>query len=238
MKFIKTLTAVMLGLGLSAITSQAILTLNFSSTIGSTIQFNGAASSFTFNNSPANFGGYQWQVTSETGGNASPLGMLGEVLNGPFTYGPITGGANGVHQSANVLGPLGALQINDGLGNLPADFLTGNVNWIQVSTDSGVGGVNAGLVVNVTGLSYAGVNANLLALLSGNGNGSMDLAFTFNPAENLTQLTTGNTAFTTSYSGSIAVVPVPEASTVLAGALLLLPLGVSTLRILRRNRIA
>jgi hypothetical protein len=34
------------------------------------------------------------------------------------------------------------------------------------------------------------------------------------------------------------VVPVPEATTMLASALLLLPLGVSTLRILRRNRIS
>jgi Domain of unknown function (DUF4114) len=34
------------------------------------------------------------------------------------------------------------------------------------------------------------------------------------------------------------VKPVPEASTMIAGALLLLPLGVSTLRILRRNRMA
>jgi len=37
---------------------------------------------------------------------------------------------------------------------------------------------------------------------------------------------------------SFHAVPVPEASTMIAGALLLLPLGVSTLRILRRNRIA
>jgi hypothetical protein len=34
------------------------------------------------------------------------------------------------------------------------------------------------------------------------------------------------------------VTPVPETTTVLAGALLLLPLGVSTLRILRKNRVA
>jgi hypothetical protein len=34
------------------------------------------------------------------------------------------------------------------------------------------------------------------------------------------------------------VVPVPEPTTIIAGALLLLPLGASTLRILRRNRMA
>jgi hypothetical protein len=32
------------------------------------------------------------------------------------------------------------------------------------------------------------------------------------------------------------VAPVPEATTIIAGALLLLPLGASTLRILRRQR--
>ena len=34
------------------------------------------------------------------------------------------------------------------------------------------------------------------------------------------------------------VVPVPETTTVIAGMLLLLPLGASTLRILRQNRVA
>jgi hypothetical protein len=40
------------------------------------------------------------------------------------------------------------------------------------------------------------------------------------------------------YSFGANVTPVPEASTVIAGALLLLPFGASTLRILRRNRMA
>jgi hypothetical protein len=39
-------------------------------------------------------------------------------------------------------------------------------------------------------------------------------------------------------SGQAYVVAVPEASTVIAGLLLLLPFGMSTLRILRRNRVA
>lgn len=58
----------------------------------------------------------------------------------------------------------------------------------------------------------------------------------------------GNQFFTLEYAeidGAPAVLdvqlplqPVPEASTMLAGALLLLPLGASTLRVLRRNRMA
>ena len=38
-------------------------------------------------------------------------------------------------------------------------------------------------------------------------------------------------------NSTITLVPVPEASTMIAGALLLLPFGASTLRILRRNRV-
>jgi hypothetical protein len=37
---------------------------------------------------------------------------------------------------------------------------------------------------------------------------------------------------------TVALAPVPEASTIIAGMLLLLPLGASSLRILRRNRMA
>ncbi len=40
------------------------------------------------------------------------------------------------------------------------------------------------------------------------------------------------------YDFQSSVIPVPEASTMIAGALLLLPFGASTLRILRRNRMA
>jgi hypothetical protein len=36
----------------------------------------------------------------------------------------------------------------------------------------------------------------------------------------------------------LVMVPVPEATTIIAGALLLLPLGASTLRVLRKQRLA
>jgi len=48
----------------------------------------------------------------------------------------------------------------------------------------------------------------------------------------------GTSAETTITSSSVIPVPVPEAGTVLAGALLLLPIGASTLRILRKSRTA
>jgi len=62
--------------------------------------------------------------------------------------------------------------------------------------------------VNVTDLSYSGSNADLMKLAAG-GPTAMNLSFQFSPGETLTQLSTGNSPFLTSYSGSIAAVPEP-----------------------------
>lgn len=102
-----------------------ILTLNFGPNDGGNLQFNGSQNSFNFN---AGNNGYQWNITSETGGagaGSDAVGLNGSVLNGPFLYGPITTTGSGFSQvqSATVLGPLGNLVINDGSGNL-----TGTVN--------------------------------------------------------------------------------------------------------------
>jgi hypothetical protein len=186
------------------------ISLNFSSTPGSTIQFNGSSDSFQFNASTSTlfggvFAGSQWLIGSETGGNGSALGLLGGVNGGPFTYGPIT--TTGTEQSAPVTGPFGALVISSSSGNL-----TGEVNWAEIETFNFSGALNASLVVNVTDLTYTGSNADLLKLAS-EGSGSMNLSFQFSPGETLTQLSTGNSPFTTSYSGSISASPVPEPTT-------------------------
>ena len=93
MKPIKLLAVALAGSVLSAVTSHATpLTLNFSSTVGSTIQFNGTGSSFQFNSSLINgpFFGSQWLIGSENGGTGSAVGLLGLVNNNPFHYGAIT----------------------------------------------------------------------------------------------------------------------------------------------------
>lgn len=67
-----------------------------------------------------------------------------------------------------------------------------------------------------------------------------------NPSQSLLYVTKDINFSITSTNGGLITIsavsqsyhPVPEISTVLAGALLLLPLGASTLRILRRNRMA
>jgi hypothetical protein len=231
MKLIKPIIVALVGLASSAVVSQA-QGLNFSSSPGSTIQFNGGSDSFQFN--PSTFTGFggaytntQWFVGSENGGTGSAVGLFGSVGNGPFSYGPVTG-APGALQSALVLGPLGALDIKDGSGF----DVTGSVDWVQINTFNFSGALNASLVVNISDLSYAvgGSNPDLLSLVAG-GSGQVTLTFQFSPGETLDQLSHGSSPFTTSYSGSIS--PTPEPTTV--GLLLLGLGGVITARVFRKT---
>ncbi|MEJ0089566.1 MAG: PEP-CTERM sorting domain-containing protein [Limisphaerales bacterium] len=191
--------------------AQDFLSLNFASTPGSTIQFNGAASSFQFNSSSSPifggvFNGTQWQIGSQTGGTGSATGLLGWVNNSPFSYGSITTiiSGSGIDQTANVSGSPGALLVNDGSGF----NMTGLVNWGQISTHDFAGAINASLTVNVTGLSYAGSNPDLLTFVA-NSPAALNLTFQFSPGRTLSDLTTGSGAYQTSYSGSLSVVPEP-----------------------------
>ncbi|HEY5232101.1 MAG TPA: hypothetical protein VIK35_01020 [Verrucomicrobiae bacterium] len=219
--------AIAAGLAVSATTSQAALSLSFSNQgLNTGIQFNGASSSFQLDPSPGSLGSPQFAVTSETGGSSS-IGLVGWINGSPWTIGSIT--TSGTIQSAAVTG-LGNLFISDGLGN----DLTGTVGWMTIQTDQSAGFINSALDLNITGLAYSGANADLLALVNG-GSGSMNLTFQFDPGETLAQLTTGSDQIG-SYSGAFAATSVPEPSTVVAGALLLIPFGISTARILRKHK--
>ena len=220
--------AVAAGLAVSAATSQAALSLSFSNQgLNTGIQFNGASSSFQLDPSPGSLGSPQFAITSETGGSSS-VGLVGWINGSPWTIGAIT--TSGTIQSATVTG-LGNLFINDGAGN----NLTGNLNWMTIQTDQSAGFINSSLALNITGLAYTELTNALLALVR-DGNGSLNLTFQFNPGASLTQLTTGSVQIG-SYSGSFAAgASVPEPSTVVAGALLLLPFGVSAARILRKHK--
>lgn len=214
-------------LAISTAASQASLSLSISNQGLSTgIQFNGASSSFQLDPAPGSLGSPQFTVTSETGGNSS-VGLNGWINGSPWAIGAVT--TTGTLQTAAVTG-LGSLFLSDGQGH----DLTGNLNWMTVQTDQSAGFFNASLLVNISKLTYAGANADLLALAN-SGNGSMNVTFQFNPGETLSQLVTGSDQIG-SYSGAISMPAVPEPSTILAGSLLLLPLGVSTFRILRKRR--
>jgi len=229
MKNWRKLTAVVTGLTLSAATSQAAISLDFGNANTEGIQFNGSASSFQFDPLTGSVGTPQFQVTSEQGGSAA-VGLYGWINNGPWAIGAIT--VNGSLQTASVTGT-GALAVSDASGKL----LTGNVNWVTIQTANYAGAINASLVVNVSNLAYAGANADLLTFV--HQAGSLDLTFQFSPGMTLTQLTSGAGPYTSSFSGSLSgVSAVPEPTTMIAGALLLLPFGASTVRILRKNRAA
>ena len=219
---------------LMATVSQA--SLAFANLTGSQISFAGGAaqatdgSTFTITSpsgAPDSTLGVvpQWDVTS--GGSAVYLGAFTGVTT--WTYGAVSGPVGGV-ETANVLTPGGQFKIDD----LSGGVAIGNINWITVSTYYSAGSLNASASINVTGMTYNGSDQVLQDLVN-SGNGSIILGFSFTPGEDLISLTTSSEANATSYQGTITAAPVPEASTVLAGVLLLLPLGASTLRILRRN---
>lgn len=104
-----------------------------------------------------------------------------------------------------------------------------NPNFPGVSVDS-TGTVyfdNALIVttygVDVCGLNYyaGGTTYNLSTLLSPNLGGNLDTVLPYSGVSTLVTLT---------------ITPVPEPTTMIAGALLLLPFGASTVRVLRKNR--
>jgi hypothetical protein len=222
-------------IGLATAVNLGAQGLNFASTPGSTIQFNGNQSTFGYSPSASSiFGGIflgsNWEVGSENGGGTAAIGLLGTFNSGPFTIGPITEtGTTDVDESAPVTGPGGVLSINDGSGF----NLTGNVNWVEISTHNFAGGINSKLVVNVTGLSYGGSNPDLMALGQA-GTGQLDLTFQFAPGRSLADLTEGVGPYNTSFSGSLTVVPEPTST-----ACLLLGLGALTVaRIVRQKKSA
>jgi hypothetical protein len=224
---ISILATAVLGLT-TALNVGAQSSINFSSTPGSTIQFNGSSSTFQFNPSTSPiFGGIflgsQWQIGSENGGTGSAIGLLGVFNNSPFSYGPITTTIVGssVDESATVTGPAGALVINDGSGF----NVTGNIDWVQLSTHNFGGAINSQVLINLTDLSYAGSNPDLMAF---NGaSGAIALTFQYAPGLSLADLSSNPGPYLTSYSGSITVVPEPTSTACLL-------LGLGALTVIRR----
>jgi hypothetical protein len=211
-----------------------------------TVSTSQATMSFTgINNAQFNANGTTFQLNPITGSSSTPqfdftgvdAGLVGWISGGPWTVNmaslsSVTVGSI-TYQQAPLMGG-GQLNIFDG-----ENTLTGNLNWGQIHTISGgQGGVADSLTINLTGLNYSGLNASLLALASVQ-TGNMNLTFQFSgTAPNLASIYSGVTPVSNaSYSGSISSSSVvPEPSTVVAGVLLLLPLGASALRILRKHK--
>ncbi len=225
----QTILAVAMGFTLSAASSHATIALGFSSLANQDIQFQG--STFSLTPGTGSIATPQFAINSDSGGNGSGLGLTGWINGSPWTIGPVTTVAPGL-QTASVTGGSGVLSIYDGAGNT----LTGAIQWVSLSSYQASGAINQNATVNISGLSYSGLNSDLLHLVAqGTGNGIATLAYTWTSSHSLSDLVCGPT-YTDNYTGQLT--PVPEPSTMAAGALLLLPFGASTLRVLRKNRMA
>ena len=220
------------GLAISAGTSQA--SLNFAGI--NNAQFNGVGTTFQLNPIAGSSATPQFTFTG------ADSGLTGWITGAPWTVnmGSLATATVGsiTYQQATVGGG-GQLNIFDGIKTL-----TGNVAWLSIQTSSlGQGGVGNSLSLNLTSLAYTGLNPDLLALVATGTSGNINLTFQFSGVNPELSAIYGGTGVTTaSYSGSISSAaqvsnsPVPEPSTVVAGALLLLPFGVSTVRILRKHK--
>jgi hypothetical protein len=128
--------------------------LDYSSTVGSLIQFNGDS---TFTVTPA---------TNNLVFAGSAL--LGEIT-GTYTIGTVT--TTGPFSLAPVSGT-GAFVVHDGAGF----DLKSTLVWVEIDQLGGSGALNPFGVVNMTGVTYSGSNPDLLALRNA---GSAQNIFTF-----------------------------------------------------------
>jgi hypothetical protein len=172
------------------------ISLDFSSVPGASLQFQGS----TFQ-----FAGGGFSVGNSDGAGDS-IGLLGS-LSGIFTIGPITDWGGGL-QTAPVTGS-GTFSISDGTFSLLA-----TLTWIDISTMDVAGGTNIFGVSNLSGITYGGSNADLLAIASA-GTGAAAVSFQFIPARSLEVLTDG-TLRSASYSGSVVAASVPDGASTFA----------------------
>ena len=178
------------------------VTIDYSNTVGSTINFNplngcggGVVGCFDFSpDSPST-------SINITSGTAS--GFLGNI-DGTFGVGAIDISLSPL-ETASVSGT-GTLTIIDGSNTLMADLV-----WIDIFSVGVAGGTNVGGTANLSNITYGGSNPDLLALLNG-GSGIQTMTYQFATPHSLTQLfTTSTTVMSTSFSGNITPVPVPAA---------------------------
>jgi hypothetical protein len=201
------LQIVTIGTVLSALATQAGLTLSLTGDSGSSIQFNGNGTAngnatFQFNDSTAG-ASHQWVTTI---GGHTYTGSFGGTT---WTYDKITSLFGGVVQYASVETTAATLTIYDATGGK----LTGSFTWGNILTLNSAGSTTAASTLNLGVLTYSGGTDATLSALNGD-KGSLNLSFQFSPNETLSSVSTGGKTIT-SYNGLITVVP--EASTTFAG---------------------
>jgi len=216
--------AAVAGLALSAASSQAQITIQIANSINQAITFTGAASG----NTTFSLGGFN--VTSTSPNDPTLVGQLG-TLSGGTGYSLVASSYSGpgTVQSVNI----------SGTEQLSLDGLTATVGFKQLASLNMGDVIDTTGVLNLTGINYSGTDATLLALKN-DGTANFNVTFQGYTVGNLLALGSGSTD-TSSFSATIqasSASPVPEANTIVAGALMLLPLGIGAVRAIRKERTA
>ena len=205
--FIQRRKAFTFGFLLLAAAHQAQAAISFINVSDAHIAFTGSSDSFTFADG---VGGRDFRITGSDGAGDA-LGLLGNI-GGIFTIEGIA--IAGGRESAVVSSTDGRFSIFDGTVTLTSD-----IAWISIFTDGSTGGLNSGGALNLTNVSYAGSNADLLALAAGSDR-TAGITFTFAPAMTLTDLTQNGATNRTAFDGAINEVArslhVPEGGSALS----------------------
>ncbi len=156
----------------------------------------------------------------------------------------------GFTASDNTILADGVVSVN-GAGLATSGFITmdkGPVLGTYSLVATSVGGVNTAPILGGQTIQYDDEILGLLTvpyldqygLLFSNGTSVLDIQFwgtgTGNDGYETAVINTGGVVETVSGGMSLGLTPVPEPSSIIAGALMVLPFGASTLRILRRKR--
>jgi hypothetical protein len=189
----------------SGVASAQSVSFDFSSLGSALITFQGTGGNFDFSPDTS---GFDFQITGASATIVGLDGLKGNI-NGTFEIGTITTLLGGV-QEAPVTGS-GTLTINDGLGTNPSDTFTATISssGYNAFTFGNSGGLNPESVINLTDFSYTGSNVALQNLATSS-MASETVTFQFLPAETLTQLASGGTLKSTTFSGSLEAIPEPS----------------------------
>jgi hypothetical protein len=213
----KTIVLIMAAVALALSASKSNAQLSFSSVAGSLINFDNGTFYLTAT-SPTD----QFTINTTSGPEA------GYISGGPFTIGTVNNLGGGIQEAS--VSPTTAT-IN--LGGVVATLTWENI--YSVSTVAG--GFNYFQTINLSNFSGTSTSSQLNALAAA-GSGIVELNYTWTSPESLSTLAATTTDITDSYSGQITASPVPEANTIVAGALMLLPLGIGAVRAIRKERTA
>jgi len=207
--FLVVLVAGLLAMGGSM---QALaLTLEFSNVGNASIYFPGN-DTFNFPDSTIDPNGFDFKITGSDGTDTNTIGLYGNI-GGSFTIGTITTHLPGV-ESAPITGS-GTFSILDE-NNITLSATITSLN--SIFRAGGGSTINWEGLVNLSNISYAGSNSDLTFLKNGI-DPVLTISFTFTPAKTLKQLK-GGASDSTSYSGTLHVVPLPASALLLGSGLL------------------